>query len=289
MSGTKLIIVEGIWGSGKSTTAQLIYDYLKEAGIDTRLFLEGDLDNPADYDQVACFTEKEYNELLAKHSNSIDLIHSITQSKGKYKFMEYGKRQQELKKVLPEKLVSDVMQYDIYDGNLPLERHCDVHVNRWREFVQAQKQEETVIVFECCFLQNPLSAMLGRYDASQEFIIDYVLKLGEMIKPLDPSLLYFHPGDVHSILKRAFEERTSEWGDGVTEYYTQQGYGRNHGLKGFNGLVEFLSVRTKIELKIIEDLPISKTVIKNDDQNWERVHQQVIRFVEEALGFNLGN
>lgn len=31
--GTKLIIVEGLPGSGKSTTAQMIYDILKDQGI----------------------------------------------------------------------------------------------------------------------------------------------------------------------------------------------------------------------------------------------------------------
>ncbi|TKI46727.1 P-loop NTPase family protein [Bacillus mycoides] len=283
MTRTKLIIVEGMWGSGKSTTSKLIYDHLTESGIETRLFLEGDLDNPADYDKVACFTHKEFNKLLEKHSESIGLIRSITQSKGNYNFIEYGKRQQELSKAFPDELLSDVMQYDIYDGTLPLERHCEVHLNRWSEFVKAQQQEETVTVFECCFIQNPLSAMLGRYDASQDVITDYVLKLGDIIKPLNPSLLYFHPGDVRSILKRAFEERSSEWRDGVTQYYTQQGYGRSRGLAGFDGLVEFLRVRTEIELKIIEQLLISKSVIRNDDLNWERVHQQVIQFVDESL------
>ncbi|WP_347552997.1 hypothetical protein ABFG93_22380 (plasmid) [Pseudalkalibacillus hwajinpoensis] len=81
MTRTKLIIVEGMWGSGKSTTAELIYDHLTECGIDTRLFLEGDLDNPADYDKVACFTHNEYNNLLEKYSDSIRLIQSITESK----------------------------------------------------------------------------------------------------------------------------------------------------------------------------------------------------------------
>ncbi|MDT3425097.1 hypothetical protein J2Z22_000610 [Paenibacillus forsythiae] len=279
MTRTKLIIVEGIWGSGKSTTAKLINDHLTALGIDTHLFLEGDLDHPADYDKVSCLTNKEYQKLLERHSESVGLIRSITQCKGDYNFIDYGKHIQESSKVFPDELLSDVMQYDIYDGILPLEQHCEVHLNRWSEFVQAGLQEETVTIFECCFIQNPLSAMLGRYDASEDTITDYVLKLGDIIKPLNPSLLYFHPGDVRSTLKRAFEERSSEWQNGVTQYYTQQGYGRSHGLTGFDGLVEFLRVRTEIEMKIIERLLISKSVIRNDDLNWERVHQEVIQFV----------
>ncbi|MDP4549620.1 hypothetical protein Q9251_01840 [Alkalihalobacillus macyae] len=283
MAETKLIIVEGMWGSGKSTSAKLIYDHLTKAGIDTRAYLEGDLNNPADYDKVACFTQEEYSELVEKHIDSLKLIEEITHSKGNYYFIEYGKLQQELTHGLPKELLADVMHNDIYDGNLPLERYCEVHLNRWSEFVDAHMKEESVIVFECCFLQNPLSAMLGRYDASEEMIINYVLKLADLIKTLNPSLLYFHPGDVRSILNRAFHERSSEWGDGVTQYYTQQGYGQSHGLTGFNGLVEFLKVRTEIELNIIDDLLVKKTVIRNDDFDWERVQQEVIQFVEDSF------
>lgn len=155
MTRSKLIIVEGVWGSGKSTTAQLICNHLTEVGKKTRLFLEGDLDHPADYDKVACLTNQEYSVLLEKHSALIGLIRSITQSKSKYNFIDYGKRKQELGNGLPDDLLADVIQYDIYDGTLPLERHCEVHLDRWSGFVQAQQQEEMVTIFECCFIQNP--------------------------------------------------------------------------------------------------------------------------------------
>lgn len=50
--------------------------------------------------------------------------------------------------------------------------------------------------------------MLGRYDASEEAIINYVLELANVIKPLFPQLIYFHPGDVRTTLNRAFEKRS---------------------------------------------------------------------------------
>lgn len=282
MEKSKLIVVEGMWGSGKTTTAQFIYDHLTESGAKARLFLEGDLDHPADYDKVACFTVQEYNETLQKHSASIELMRSITEDRGNYKFVPYGKHRRELGNVFSDDLLADVAQYDIYDGILPLERHCEVHLCRWREFVKAQLHRDEITIFECCFIQNPLTAMLGRYDASEEVIIDYVLELANVIKPLNPQLIYFHSGDVRTTLSRAFQERSSDWNDGVTQYFTQQGYGLSHGLTGFDGLVEFLRVRTQIELKIVEQLPLRKTGIKNDDLNWHRVRQKVIRFVDEC-------
>jgi len=56
----KLILVEGLPGSGKSTTAQLISDLYKEKGRDVRLFLDGNTWHPADYDAVAYFKNEEF-------------------------------------------------------------------------------------------------------------------------------------------------------------------------------------------------------------------------------------
>jgi thymidylate kinase len=58
---TKLILIEGLPGSGKSTTAGMAAEILKQKGIETNLFLEGNLDHPADYDGVAFFQKESGN------------------------------------------------------------------------------------------------------------------------------------------------------------------------------------------------------------------------------------
>lgn len=63
---TKLILVEGLPGSGKSTTAGMIYKILKKQKVTAELFMEGNLDHPADYEGVAYFTENEFEDLLAE-------------------------------------------------------------------------------------------------------------------------------------------------------------------------------------------------------------------------------
>lgn len=50
---TKLILVEGLPSMGKSTTAEMISELLKEKGMNHQLVLEGTLDHPAEYDGVS--------------------------------------------------------------------------------------------------------------------------------------------------------------------------------------------------------------------------------------------
>ena len=74
---TKLIIVEGLPGSGKSTTAQIVYDILKEKGVNAELYCEGNCNHPADFDGVAYFNNKDFNILKQAHLLSRDILNKI--------------------------------------------------------------------------------------------------------------------------------------------------------------------------------------------------------------------
>ena len=51
----KLIIIEGLPGSGKTTLAKMIYQRVSSFSSDVRIFVEGDL-HPADMAWCACLT-----------------------------------------------------------------------------------------------------------------------------------------------------------------------------------------------------------------------------------------
>jgi thymidylate kinase len=68
MVNSKLILVEGLPGSGKSTTASITNDILKEINVDTKLFLEGNTEHPADYEGGSYFSKTEFDQLLQQYN-----------------------------------------------------------------------------------------------------------------------------------------------------------------------------------------------------------------------------
>ncbi len=71
---TKLILIEGLPGSGKSTTARLVHEILMQNGIESELYCEGDLNHPADYESVAYFENDQWHRLLEEYSAFRDQI-----------------------------------------------------------------------------------------------------------------------------------------------------------------------------------------------------------------------
>ncbi|KON88384.1 hypothetical protein AF332_17275 [Sporosarcina globispora] len=65
---TKLILIEGMPGSGKSTTARLVHEVLWQKGIEAEVYFEGDLNHPTDFESVAYFKNDEWHRFLEEFS-----------------------------------------------------------------------------------------------------------------------------------------------------------------------------------------------------------------------------
>lgn len=277
----KLVIIEGLPGSGKSTHAKWVQELLTEKGIDARLFAEGNLDHPADYDGVACFEQEEFNNLLSEFPSSKEIIEERTMKQGQYYLIPYRKLQEEYGAYFPDELVNKIFQRDIYE--LPFEKHAQIVTDKWVRFAEVAIQEPVTYIFECCFIQNPMTIGLVKYDAPQWDIFNYILQLEATIKDLNPLVIYVNQNDVKASFEKAVQERPQEWSEGFIDYYTNQGFGLNEGLSGLEGTIEVLRQRKKLELHILSLLKMNKALLDNSQLDSERSKQELKHILNEVI------
>ena len=259
-------------GSGKTSTAQFIAECLNKQNRTADLYLEGNLDHPADYDRVAWLDQNTHQELLSQESQ---LAEVVTRQADGY-LVPYGK----LYEQLPQSLVQELQKRDIYDG-IPLSKHRELLLSRWSQFAEEQAKRDTTTIFDCAFMQNPMCAFLARHNAGRDAAVEHVLQLAERVKHLNPLLVHFHTRDVRATVERVCKERSQEWLDFVIWYHTEQEYGQAHGLQGFDGLIEFLEMRQALELEIAKQLPFDALLIDNTDHNWSEILSQVELFCKK--------
>lgn len=258
---TKLIIVEGLPGFGKSTTANLLYDILIEKNIDVELFLEGNPDHPADYDGVSCFDKSEFESLLVNSGNFREVISDRVTKRGNNYLLPYKKIKNEYSSNFPESLLNTIFKNDIYE--LPLERNIELITEKWRDFVEIANNENKTYIFECCFIQNPLTIGMVKYGEKKEKVISYINALAKIVEKLNPVLFYIEQDDLEFSFRKVFNERAKEWSAGFIEYYTNQGYAKMKGYHGLDGTIKVLEARRDIEREIFDMLNIKKTKIDN--------------------------
>lgn len=271
---TKLIIVEGLPGFGKSTTANLIHDILTENNINVELYLEGNLDHPADYDGVSCFNKNEFEGLLSNSGDFKEVFIDRVIKKGNNYLLPYRKIKNEYSSKISDQLLNTIYKNDIYD--LPLEQNIELITDKWTEFAEKALRDNKTFIFECCLIQNPLTIGMVKCGEHKEKVINYVIRLGKIIERLNPVLFYVEQDDMEFSFKKSFKERPKEWSSGFIEYYTNQGYGKNHGYKGIEGTVKVLKARREIEREIFDILNMNKEKINNSQYETDKYKSMII-------------
>lgn len=286
MTKSKLILLEGIPGSGKSSAGDYLQRFLKkhveDRGHAVRFWREGSFDHPADFEGVACFNGEKYHDLSARYPEMAALLNEQLVIQDDDHLLWYRKLQHVHPQEIPQSFVDELSGYDVYDG-LPLEDYCRLTLQRWRHFQQSVQDTDEITILECCFLQNPLTLMLARHDADPQVAEGHIRQVANIIRRLNPRVIYLSPRSARAALEHVRAERPGEWADFVTAYLTGQAYGKAHGLSGYEGAIQFYEMRQKLELELLMRLPTPSLVLEHSGNEWGRCYQSMIGFIEPVL------
>lgn len=263
---TKLYIVEGLPCSGKSTAAKFVAEVVEKGGRTVSLFDEGNRNHPADYEFHAYINSAELSEFS---SDEQILIKEHSQQKADGFIVSLSDFTGELFDML--------LQHKIYDF-LPWETEKPLMLDKWREFAE-RADENTVYVFNCVFLQNPMCETMMRFNLDYEESLAYIKEIAEIIAPLEPCVIYLKNDDIAEKVKQTATEREG-WLDAVIDYHINGSYGKNINAQGFDGYISCLEERQKRELEILSELPVKSVVIENAHRDYEQAYEKIREFIK---------
>ncbi|MBE6025061.1 MAG: thymidylate kinase [Cellulosilyticum sp.] len=277
----RVIIVEGIPGSGKSTCAKKLEELLREKGIKVRLYNEG-MAHPVDMAWHAYLTVDEYRALLDQYPQYEKTIKAHTQIEEGYVTIAYTQLEIDWS---DRNLVSTLESHEVYDGRVDRETFEKLHLKRWSHFKMA---EDEVAIFECAFLQNQISELMGVHQMPKEYINHYLVQLLQGISQYKPLLIYLTQKEVEETIMHVAKERVStdkskrgDWIDMIIRYVEESNYGKTHHLKGVDGVIQFYKDRKAIEIEFLnqmmeQHLDLTEVeILINDDYNWGKLNDRL--------------
>lgn len=277
----RLILVEGIPGSGKTTIAQRIAGFLSDYKP-TNFYQEGDA-HPADLAWCACIPKERFEEIIDQFPTYEQQMKQHMYEEDGYFIVPYTRFP------IEDKAFYQRMEdCEVYNKRVGFKVFSRLHRNKWKRFAKETESKDGYTVFECAFLQNHINELLLYHNKTEDEIEQYLIELIGTVKELDPVLIYLNQPNVRETIRRVSDVRIDEkgnkdWMEMVIFYTETCPYGKQQGLKGFDGMVELFKARKKIELKVIEQLPIETHIINNPDYNWDEVWHEVKGILKDIV------
>jgi thymidylate kinase len=222
-------MIEGIPGSGKSTTAQFVSQIMLHKGYSHKWWYEEEQGHPV-------YIYDDYNTM----QKIVDDL-----SSGKYHHV------------------------------------INRALKRWQEFVASVQSSSDIIIVDSC-LFGYLTWSLFPYNVTKLEIMQYVKDVEQIIKPLNPQLIYFYQTDVGTALKKICIRRGGDTEESFVRAATQSLYGKTLGLSGFEGMVTYWRNYRKITDEAFKGLDCPKIAIENTEEKWSLYGRQIFEF----LGIN---
>lgn len=269
----RLILVEGIPGSGKTTIAKKIAEYLS-AKKATSFYEEG-AGHPADLAWCACIPKDQLEKVIGQFPEYEKPMKEYGYEEEGYYIVPYTRFP-----IDNPAFWQRMESFEVYDNRVGFDTFVDLHLKKWIKFGKKAESVDEYTVFECAFLQNHINELLMFHNSSTKEITEYLLKLITTVKELNPVLIYLNQTDVRETIRRVSEVRTDDrgqkiWMERVIEYIENSPYGQLHELKGFDGMVRYFEDRKQIELELLSKLPARTYIIDNRDYQWDRIWTEV--------------
>jgi hypothetical protein len=260
MKKIRLILFEGIPGSGKTTTSKLLHKYFIENGITSKAYEEG-CEHPVDLPYYAYLTIKEYDNVLAEFVEQFDWMKRNVIVEEDYVLVPYKKPEPHPKN---DDLILYLSSKEFCYSKKPVTSFNEfkkVFYKRFENYVFKVNNEREVTIFESVLLQHQIHDINRLYpEIEDDEIINYIKNIANIIKPLNPILFYISQNSVEESLKTTAERRlNSKWvAQDKIEYYKK---------------------RKELELKIISNLPIKSYILDNTDYNWDEMFNKILSVI----------
>lgn len=247
---TKLIMVEGIPGSGKSTMADRLSRHLASLGLRTTCLLEGERAHPINLAWHAYLTRPEYEAVLREHPLHAANIARYAMVEPDYALVPY---RDGFSLFFGDTLGAyfAAREFTYGDGPvLPLAGYTDVVCTRWRRFAEHAMADSGLFVLDASFLQHTIHDLLRLYDPETDVIVAHLDRLLREITPLAPVLFYIAQADIQASLRRTAARRNRP------SYQTAEA-------------LAFWTRRKRIEYEALARLPLRAYVLDNTEEQWD--------------------
>jgi hypothetical protein len=185
---TRLILMEGLPSTGKSTNAGVLLSQLERNGYKARWIHEVARPHPVLFFHEAVLNEMELTDFVNRYPHTAQIIERVQIKRKGFTSIDLLHLEWSFK--MGDEAFEALKRYDAWDFTLV--RYMEAALVKWGHFVDCQlsKQDETVIL-DSAVIQYQIYCFLLA-NAPFELLRDFIGRLWLLIGTLNPTLVYLY-------------------------------------------------------------------------------------------------
>lgn len=276
MINTKLILIEGMPSTGKSTNASYIFNQLQLNRVETTWIHEVTRPHPTSYFNEACMSKEEYNNFIYKYPHVKDIIEKVTISRDKYNSIDLLELQWNYSSLFGTEALGDINKYDAWAFDLDI--YEVITLEKWQRFVdKALEHIDRVNILDSSIFQYQIFTFLQK-NVSYERIESFVAKLFKIIEPLNPLLIYLYREKVEDSIAFLERERGVKSLEDIWERDKDEPFYKNNP-RGAEGYREFLKCYGEWASELYNSAPCLKLAIEITNSEWCKYQKDMLSFL----------
>ena len=127
--------------------------------------------------------------------------------------------------------------------------------------------------------------MMMWFDLSQTEIDGFMKELADVIRPLEPLIIYLESDQIEARIREISAEHDYEWLRDLVAYYTGQRKSNEDNAPDLDACTLSLEARQMVELKLIAKLGLDRIILKNAHTDWVEAYNFIrARIYEKTTG-----
>ncbi len=271
----KLIMLEGLPGTGKTMNSYRLFEQLVRNGRDVRWLHEVSQPHPTLFFSEACLTKEEYRHFVEKYPEVAEMLSSIAEIRATTVGIDYLSAARRLPGQEQFAWYQELLQYDVM--NFPLERYEPIAYEKWEAFVKAALQDDTINILDSSIFQYQIFTYLLS-GAEYPRMAGFVHGIMNMLRPLRPALIYLYRENTEDAIDFIEKQRGIKNLESTWERDKERPYYRSR-QQDVTAFFDFLKDYADCASRLYDESECDKLRIEISAQDWDLYESEMLQFL----------
>lgn len=273
---TKLMMMEGLPSTGKSTNSSIIFSKLEQNGYIVKWIHEIARPHPTLFFYEACLEQYEFEKVIRTYPHTVPILNKIKRNLDHFICIDLLEIEWNHLELFREDALNALKKYDAW--NFSLKRFMKVALEKWKHFATTQLQKTNeVIILDSSIFQFQIYTFLLE-NAPFDMLSDFIQSLYKIIKPLEPTMVYLYRDNFENTIEYLIKDRGIDWLNGIWERDKHLPYYQGKPL-GVEGYKLFLRDYENSARRLFNQSPFNKLSLEITGGKWDEYVDQLLSFL----------